>query len=427
MQLFLHFIHKQFLKPTVFVFALMLLLTNASYCKRSEIPLFSFMTNNRMTVILKGTFATDNPLEMSQINNNRLFQDRNEPEPIFLNNPPSYSNLPIYLDIGEIRVSSKLDPLITVDSSNKSEEYWDTLSPYRQVYCSHFYSLDPQLDTCLKTGGWVNYMEFMNGRGALYPSQDVGAATYLHVGVFLRSIVTGYATENFTPKFSKFDNNDVFGRNIMIPSNYNPESTDAERQILTPQFFPLEYDVGLGQQVVMNQDNSQRPIILEIRFNMKENLMLHAYNEGGINHTLVGFSDWKFNHAGQRYFGGNVFSRARMIYPDISTHVAVTGGTESIRHYYALYIANECADTEGNAVCDKNTDYLPLAATPVRNGKNVMQDIMPGSYILQCRYDEIYDGYPEKVLSEKIIEVPLGPGSIDVACDCGASISTGCP
>ena len=400
-------------------------------CKKNSensLHLLSLLMNNRMTVILKGTFATDDPLAPSQINNNSLFLDTDEPLAIDTNGMPSLDILPFYLDIGEIRMSSKIDFLLTVDSSKKSDNFWDTLSPYRQVYCNQLYAIDPQLDTCQDTGGLINYVEFMNGRGALYPSQDVGSATYLHVGVFLRAIVTGYGKINSVPAVTKFDNNDVGGLNIIVMSNYNPESTLYERQALTPQFFPLNYSVNLGQQAVMHQDDSLRPIILEIRFNMKENFMAHAFTHpDGRSYTAVGFSDWRKNHAGQEYMGGNVLSRARMIYPDMSTHVNVTGGTESNRHYYALYITNECADPNGGAICNKNLDYLPLAAVPVRNGKSTMKDIMPGSYIIQCRYDAVYDGYPEQVLSEKIITVPQGPGEYNVACACGASTTTGCP
>ncbi|MDH5655435.1 MAG: hypothetical protein OEZ34_05975 [Spirochaetia bacterium] len=409
--------------PVILIFVFGILFS----CRKKDDPLLSLLTNNRMTVILKGTFATDDPLQFNQINNDNIFVDPDEP--IFINTIglPPYSLLPFYIDIGEIRMSSKFDPLLTVDSSKRSEEFWDTLSPYRQVYCSQPYALDPQLDTCRKTGGFINYYEFMNGRGSLYPSLDVGPGTYLHVGVFLRSLVTGFGYVNNLPNTPKFDNNDVYGTNLMISSNYNPESTDAERQLLPPQFFPLSHSIALGQQVVMHQDESLRPIILEIRFNMKENPMVHAYDEAGLNHSFVGFSDWRKNHLGQKYTGGNVLARARMIYPDISTHVRITGGTESVRHYYTLYISNECADPNGFALCDKNLDYLPLAATPVRNGVNTLKDIMPGSYILQCRYDAIYDGYPEAVLSERIITVPQGPGEINFACACGASTTTGCP
>ena len=389
--------------------------------------LLSLLMNNRMTVLLKGTFATDDPLDPSQINGNAIFLDPDEPTPIDTNGMPSYKNLPFYLDIGEIRMSSKLDPLMFIDSAKKSAKFWDTLSPYRQVYCSQLYSVDPDLDSC-GLGGLVNYVEFMNGRGAVYPSQDVGAATYTHVGVFLRSIVTGYGRVNGVKAYAKFDNNDVAGVNLMVRSNYNPDSSSTERQLLPPQFFPLEYDVAMGQQVVMDQDFSLRPIILEIRFNMKENFMAHSITTSqGLNATLVGFSDWRKNHVGQEYIGGSVLSRARMIYPDMSTQVKITGGTESNRHYYALYITNECADFNGKQICDKNTDFLPLAATPVRNGKSTLKDIMGGSYILQCRYDAVYDGYPEQVLSEKIITVPQGPDELEIACDCGASTTTGCP
>ena len=69
---------------------------------------------------------------------------------------------------------------------------------------------------------------------------------------------------------------------------------------------------------------------------------------------------------------------------------------------------------------------LPLAATPVRNGgDNVMTELGPGQYVLQCRYDAVHDGYPEEVLSEIRFDLPLNT-DISIACACGSSTTTGC-
>ena len=73
-------------------------------------PLLSTLINNRMFVVLKGTYATDRPLNTWQINDNRLFVDADD-NILNLSNPtdsgctpyvdvncaPSYSDLPVFI------------------------------------------------------------------------------------------------------------------------------------------------------------------------------------------------------------------------------------------------------------------------------------------------------------------------------------------
>ena len=54
-------------------------------------------------------------------------------------------------------------------------------------------------------------------------------------------------------------------------------------------------------------------------------------------------------------------------------------------------------------------------------------NLMPGSYRVQCLFDQVRDGYPEKILGETRFEVPSNPGgTVQVACACGASTTVGC-
>ncbi len=389
------------------------------------LPLLSLLVNKRLTVILKGTYATDRPLDFTEINNNSLFINPSVfPEDNV--SVPSLSDLKILLDLGEIRLSSKPYPLLAVNDAEKAEEFWDIVSTERQVYCSHLYAIDNKYDTCWDSGGLWNFQSYMNGDGAVYPSRDPGPAAYLHAGIFMRGVVTGFNRINGLPELTTFDNNEVYGTQIMPYVNYNPGSTIADKEFQTPQFFPLHHQAEFGQHGLMNLNTGNHYAVLEIRSNIKENLMLHSVTTAaGKKITLVAFSDWNKPHANEPDIGGNVKTRGRIFYPDITRDLVIDGGTKSNRHYYAVYYSHECFDGTSKS-CDKEK-MLPYAATPVRAGNdNRLKNLMPGEYFLQCRYDEKYDGWPEKVLSEIKINIGAGPGVEKIACACGHSETEGC-
>ncbi len=385
-------------------------------------PLLSYLVNRRMTLVLKGTYATDNPLSCSQVNNGSIFRDNDDaPNTGGL---PGYCDLPVFIDIGEVRLSTRnpFDPLITIRDNDDAVKFWDVATADRQVYCSHLYALDPDNDSCRDTGGLAWYREFINGNGAIYPSRDVGPGTYLHAGIFVRALATGFARDDDSPVVDRFDNNEIFGQNVLQNLNYDPGIDAGSKQALVPQFFPLHHLVDLGQESTLVIDNTYSPIVLEIRSNLFENMMVHSYqNAGGRNQTVVAFSDWRRAHDENFDMGGSVLTRGRIYYPELTKDVVVGGGVEGspIRHYYALYVLNE----------EKKDQNLPIAATPVRNGSNRLRDLMPGPYVLQCRYDCVRDGYPEVVLSET--QFFLGGNSffdhsIDLACGDTTAPATGC-
>ena len=384
-------------------------------------PLLSYLLNQRMTLVLKGTYATDNPLSCSQINSGSIFQ--NDKGNLDVGSLPSYCDLPIYIDFGEVRLSTRnpFDPLISVTNNDAAIKFWDVATADRQVYCSQLYGLDPENDSCRDTGGLAWYQEFMNGNGAIYPSRDVGPGVYLHAGIFIRAIATGYARDDGNVVVDRFDNNEIIGQNILQNVNYDPGIDTASKQIQVPQFFPLHHIVNLGQESTLVLDNTYTPAVLEIRSNLLENLMVHSYqNASGRDQTIVAFSDWRREHDNEFDMGGNVLTRGRIYYPELSKDVVVSGGVEnsSIRHYYALYVLNE----------DNKTDQLPIAATPVRNGSNRLRDLMPGPYVLQCRYDCQHDGYPEEIISETTFQLG-GNGFFDhnISLTCGDTTpATGC-
>ena len=406
-------------------------------CGHQGAGLFSELINNRVRIFLKGTYATDSPLEFAQINGNRIFFDLDDQladlqhqtdgcnleekgNTDYLKCVPSYDNIPIYVDIGGIRLSSQTKNIDSITNTDESDDFWETISERRQVYCSQIYTTKTSIDSCRSNNGIEKFQQFMDGSGAEYPASNISSQNYLHVGVFIRSIITGWGNVMDTPTFSNFDRALVRGTEIRsLVGSSNP--LEAEPPPLNPrgisEWFPLHFRIGQGQDLFFMPENI--PAILEIRFNIKENMMVHSYQDIlNRNVRIISFSDWRKNHqhtegtTNSQFIGGNVLTRARFYYPQLVSQIRIQNSQgDSIFHYYSLYGVEEEIDS---------VNHLPYAATPARSGNNnILNFIMPGKYRLECRHDEIRDGYPEKSIESMEIAVGEVSEIIDIAFDCG--------
>jgi hypothetical protein len=374
--------------------------SNVNY---TALPVLSSLFNNRMLLLVKGTYATDNPLEFTEINSNQIYKDADDTS-LDVSGLPALSNLPIYIDFGELRIASKYEPrgLEALESVRDSKRFWDFIAPERKVFCSQPYTLFS--NSCDTDQGLARFAEFMTASGAKYPSNDptseargFDGTQYYHAGIYFRSFVTGYAIEGGIIKTNtRFDNREVIGSNIIPRNSYKPGATDIDKQTLTPLMYPVFYTVGEGHKDMTIRPGYD-PYIIEMRVNVKETMMVHSWTNftGGIQ-TIVGFSDWRNDHKGEVDMGGNMLLRARVIYPETSSTLNITGGTRSLTSYYALYRAEE-------------TDFLkqlPLAATPVKGSTANIKYIHGGTYRLKCIQDVTpLDGYPETSIRETTFTV----------------------
>ncbi|PJE00410.1 MAG: hypothetical protein CK427_14055 [Leptospira sp.] len=405
-------------------------------CKKSDLgresvlPVLSTLFNNRMLLLMKGTYSSDNPIGFGDYNNGSgtLYRDNTgvAGDPDFeLPNLPSASNLPIYIDFGEVRISSKfqkgINELTQIRDPLDSLKFWDNIATQRQVYCNSPYSLEE--DTCQKERGIFKSQEFFNGNGAVYPSNDPTAETfscsdpnysndcalrglpldasfgsqYFYTGVYFRSLVTGWGVRNggILLDSTRFDNRRVPGINIVPRNNYFPGTSDIQKQDIVPKMFPLLYSVQAGQRD-MEIRGGFDPYILEIRMNMKENFMVHSFiRPGNIRETLVGFSDALNTHTGEPDMGGNLILRSRIIYPETAASVRITGGSGNLNYYFAIFHSDEV----------ETRKQLPLAATPAR-ADAFIKYLNKGKYKLLCIGDtERLDGFPDTVVRETSFEV----------------------
>ncbi|MCX7997772.1 MAG: hypothetical protein N3A69_02310 [Leptospiraceae bacterium] len=407
-------------------FVLILLFVNCQNAlknvKRTTYPVISTLFNNRMLLLLKGTYASDNPLSFDELNGgtgNLYLDEQGEgADPVFdLDGAPKAKDLPIYIDFGEVRIASKYkgpDALDFIQNITESKQFWDFIAIDRQVYCT-FPGYTVFDNSCKRHGGITRMEEFFNGFGAKYPSNDPTSefrgsgfngtgSQYYHAGVYVRAFVTGYAKENGALKINtRFDNYDVRGSNIVPRNSYPPNTGAEDKRRITPKMFPVFYTVEDGHEDMTIRPGYD-PYILEMRMNIKENLMVHSWTTPlGIVQTMVGFSDWRYPHSGESDMGGNLLLRSRVIYPEFASSLEITGGSTTYQHYYAVYRAKEV----------EYFKQLPLAATPTRNGVSHIKYIHDGDYKLLCLADaQRVDGYPDTVIRELNFSVPKTPRQV---------------
>ncbi|MCW7473770.1 hypothetical protein CH354_02530 [Leptospira levettii] len=404
----------------------------------TKLPVISTLFNNRMLLLLKGTYATDNPLDWTELNNGTgdLYVDSQgeglDPT-MTLTSVPKAGNLPIFLDIGEVRISSKylkgLNELTQIRDTVDSNKFWDYIAPNRQVFCTITYSFDN--NTCTESNGILKANDFFNGIGAQFPSNDPSSETlsweqayssgqpwlgreYYYAAIYFRSLVTGFALDAGIPVRGRFDNRTIVnGLNIVPRNNYVAGTTTAEKSNIVPKLFPALFTQLPTQSVQsdMRIRDGFDPYILEVRVNLKENLMLHSYTSSrSTTVTYVGVSDIFSDHKGEGDAGGNILTRARVIYPEVASSLTISGGGNSLLHYYGIFRFQE-------------TEYLnvlPLAATPAKQNAKIKY-LNPGTYKVVCLGDlSKRDGYPDTVVRETAFTIPDYPfrQTYDVALSC---------
>ena len=412
----------------LFIFIFLFSCTNKTidFGKVGHLPSLSSLFNKRMLLLLKGTYATDSPIDFSDYNNGKgkLYldengEDENEDPKFDIKKLPKAGDLDIYIDFGGIRISSKYlkgtGDLIQIRNHIESKGFWDQIALNRQVYCTKLY--DIKKNGCSDSKGFFKIKQFFNGDGATYPSMDPTSGTdsnnalrvslpsqYYYTGIYIRSLFFSWAREDGQQILNqRFDNRIVAGIDVVPRNNQFPDSTATEKSYSHPKMFPLLYSIKTGQEDMQIRPGLE-PYILEVRMNLKENLMVHSFEkkqsitQKTVTQTLIGISDWNKNHKGESDMGGNLLLRSRIIYPVFASKLEISGGTKSLIHYYTLY-------RQGEQEKDMKTQ-LPYAAVPVKSGISKIKYIHHGDYKLQCRKDERRDGYPEKLVREIEFHVP---------------------
>ena len=417
-----------FIRNTVLLLSIVL---TQSSCGQA---LISQLLHHEQKLILKGSYASDTPLQRSEINDDKLFVDAglsqtykhqsdtpncNPLEGLCL---PSYSNLDIYLDIGEFQF---------VDASGS----FHVANRQSQIYCSK-----TDIEVC-NNENTTDFELLLNGDGIIFPIQDLPQAEYTGVDFYVRRLITGWAhnSENATQTTSSFNLRTINGANVLDLTNstsnvsveapiradrtFNANDTDTTKTLITDTpignistaisqnlhissqpWLRYRQNQGTEDNPIMSdlifQDTEETPVI-EVRFNLLENLMLYEYQSSTDGPTIsyVSFSDWRVNRRSlQAESGGNVLVRARLFYPSQVSQLQITNTNDGIssanKYYYALFRQNELKmdnQTEQEKKTQRDSvlvNYLPYAATPARSGSsNSLKHLMPGDYTLFCLRD----------------------------------------
>jgi hypothetical protein len=389
------------MKKTIFVLPLFLVsLTCAKF------PILSDLYNNRIQVILKGTYESNNPYPWMN-----TYTDDSIAAPYGggILTPVPQTDVSLYLDIAEIRLA-----VGTGKPANLApEKYWVFFTPTREVFCSNNFAngdSNYKLLSCYNDHGDQNFADFFSS-GFTLPAVDVPEKTYNHMAIYFRKLITGpvitytdISGNGAIAQTTTFDNRYLNGINLM-DSIVQYSASDTTK--VTPLLFPLQR-TDLSLAIPSGRD----PYVMEVRIFLKNLLMKHVIKYTGGNAsagplTFVGPSDWNTNHNSSDptlayQMGGNIIFTARIYDPANVGSIAITDTLWAPVYkaaYYTVVAAGSQFSTGNSA--------LPYAATSLTPGVGgTITNLPPGSYDLYRTCDlklmdtsnalvNGVDGYPE--------------------------------
>lgn len=289
------------------IFKVLMLIATAAFffpgC--GDQPLFDELATNRLKVVIKGTYESNNPRDWQAI----PAADVEEVDDLaFSASAPTT----FMLDIAELQLDGKEFAL------------------YRKTYTIAVTDADP----------------FFNGTGVLYENDDVPDRTYSYVSMYIRKMIFNNAR-----KYHWIDNGDpldgdgtwyddgpaevIFKENTVEGFDFNQlqvntyydslrlESTEINR------IFPLS--IPIDGNLVYDRDNPET--VLEIRLVIKNFVKRYEYDylsDYRYAYHFFGLSDWLRDvRAGDKYFGGNLHAVARTYVPGKTVTLQGTAATGS--------------------------------------------------------------------------------------------------
>ncbi len=390
----------------------------------SSFPVLSELLNSRLSLILKGTYETNDPYPWNDIIYNNEYVEQ-EPLASNLNIAVNSNDLKLYLDIARIVVSEK-NPTNFIDIDENDQR---NFAIERQLLCASNISIDDkELKECIGTNG-IEKLDAFFEEGFSYPAKDLEVKEYKSMAILLRKFVsrpsfTYNASLEETQEDTLFDNRDIYGSNIKQFYDYRKEDDSNS----TPSRFFYLYKNDL--KLIIPDTNA--PFTLEIRIFLKNLLMKHIVKDGNNRTTFIGPSDWLEYHEydntssnppiNQR-LGGTILIGVR-IYSNMQVNDLLIRNFNAERcigglSYFALIPAGETF----------NISKLPLVAT--RTSALSIKNISFGEYDLYITQDKKEqasngledgeDGFPEshRICKMNINITPEEVQEVDVSdCEC---------
>ncbi len=396
----------------------------------SNYPVLSELANSRTKLILKGTYESNSPYSWQTV----LFDDDSLASgslPASEKAAVNFADINLNIDIAAIRVARPGDTL----SQSAPEDYWEYFAEHRTLFCAENKDANnrPLID-CIDQNGTKNLSKLFTS-GYSYPVIDLPAGKYSHLAIYFRKFVIGPAVQYSSSGTlldsitSIFDNRSVYGIDLAQEIiQYRPGSATDD-----PLMFPLE-----RKNFSLVVPNNSEPIVFEVRFFVKNNLMHYGMEHGDKTSSItpisfVGPSDWAYNYQydnisnGYR-LGGNIIMTARLYEEnhvgsiDIVDSVAPAANME----YYAV--------VQSGATFDPAQGVLPYAATSVSasgggGSAGTVTNLPAGAYDIYKTCDIQQqsasgliagaDGYPEKATfcgSATVTEGAAATANVNCTC-----------
>ena len=394
-------------------------------------PVLSELNHSRVSVILKGTYESNDPHNWNTtIYNNDYVESLSSA----LNSTVSFDDVRLYIDFASINIASSSQSAFRDIPDAEKQNF--ILG--REVLCSSTSALDSRtLRTCHTNNGTEKLKQFFQ-QGFVYGStSDLLVQSYKSLAIFIRRFVifpasTYTASLNETQTKSVFDNQRLEGQNIREFYDYAVgESTSRESR-----FFPL-----FNNQLDIKVPDNNEKYILEIRIFMKNLLMKHVnqYTQDTLKwQTFIGFSDWLSNHAydnnnsqptNNKRLGGNAVIMARIYQGKYAGNIQISlfnpaSCTGSGLAYWAIIKQSDTFETH----------TFPLAATKLSGSTATIKNVPAGSYSLYITQDKKrytdsgmangQDGFPEsfQLCQSNVVVKANEDSTVDaVSCVCPSS------
>jgi len=307
-----------------------------------------------------------------------------------------------YFDIAEIRLAKGQGK----SSSQTITDYWQQFAISRQLMCSEYTTTSTQLLTnCADQNGIQRLAEFFSG-GFSYPAVDVPRNNYNHLGIYFRRFVAsgaalftgtgaysgGTSTSAVSGVTAAFDNRTLYAFDVesSLQNAYGETNTQG-------RMFPLE-----RKDLNLDIEGNQEPYVLEVRFFIKNLMMVHmrqitgdSANASSTSNSAIvytGLADWNVNHVLTDTLVGSVVSgnalkqggallmTARVYQPSKVGSIRMSSTVGSGYDYFAVQPAGTTYTTP--------VVTMPLAAT---NGLNTtISNLQPGTYDVYRMCDAKY-------------------------------------
>lgn len=238
----------------------------------SNNPVVSELTNDRMTIVLKSTYASGTDYGWYNFHESDSYADTTNVITFSDGGLPSaYADAKFYIDFAELRLATGTGK----PSGTLPEDYWEYPAQKRLLFCSDNTALfSRELLTCKSQNG-TSQLSSLFDTGITLVSEDIKSGTYPHLGLFFRKLVTYPAKVYSNATYSSertttFDNRQLLGLDVEPYYQQSPGSTST-----VPLLFPLEL-TNLNLQI----PGTNKPFVLEVRVLLKNAIMKHVIKEG---------------------------------------------------------------------------------------------------------------------------------------------------